>query len=165
MRSTPLPPTRPGFRCSPKPRCRPVLTPHPAEAARLLGVTTSVVQADRFAAALQLSKLTRSHVLLKGACTVIAHPDGTVDVLPFEEPALATAGSGDVLAGAIGSLLAQGASSRPMRWWPVAGCTGARASGSRGPGNRGLLASDIADALPAVIGELVGDAAGSDVDD
>jgi len=85
-----------------------VLTPHPAEAARLLGVTTSDVQADRVAAARTLAERFQSVVVLKGAGSVIARPDGFFRVNVSGGPALAVAGQGDVLSGAIAALLAQG---------------------------------------------------------
>jgi NAD(P)H-hydrate epimerase len=88
-----------------------VLTPHPGEAARLLGSSTAEVEADRLAAARALASRTHAVVVLKGARTVVC--DGTIgddfcSLNPTGGPALATGGSGDVLAGAIGALLAQG---------------------------------------------------------
>lgn len=85
-----------------------VLTPHPAEMARLLGTTTSDVQRDRVAAARGLAQRSQSVVVLKGARTLISLPDGTLYVNPAASPALGTAGSGDVLTGAITALLGQG---------------------------------------------------------
>ncbi len=85
-----------------------VLTPHPLEAARLLGVTAAEVQADRIGAARRLAERFRAVVVLKGSGTVIAQPDGAVVVNGTGNPALATAGTGDVLSGLCGSLLAQG---------------------------------------------------------
>ncbi|HVL54875.1 MAG TPA: NAD(P)H-hydrate dehydratase, partial [Burkholderiaceae bacterium] len=83
-----------------------VLTPHPLEAARLLQATTAAVQSDRIAAALALARRYRGLVVLKGSGSVIAAPDGRWAINGSGGPALATAGSGDVLAGAIGGLLA-----------------------------------------------------------
>ena len=85
-----------------------VLTPHPGEASRLLGCSTQAVQADRAAAARTLAVRTQSTVVLKGARSLIAHPDGQLRINPTGGPALASGGSGDVLAGLIGALLAQG---------------------------------------------------------
>lgn len=134
---------------------RPLLmTPHPAELARLLGTTTAAVQADRFAAASDAAERFGAVVILKGAFSVIAHPDGTLRVNPTGTPAMATAGAGDVLAGVCGALLAQGLSVFPaatVATW-VHGAAGARASGGR---DRGLVASDVIDALPSAIAELV----------
>lgn len=88
-----------------------VITPHPGEAARLLGTSTTEVEADRLGAARSLARKTRAVVVLKGARTVLC--DGTLGddfcaINPTGAPSLATAGAGDVLAGAIAGLLAQG---------------------------------------------------------
>jgi NAD(P)H-hydrate epimerase len=85
-----------------------VFTPHPGEMARLLDSTVEAVQADRVNIAKNAAAEWNQVVVLKGAGTVIAAPDGRVFVSPFSNPALATAGSGDVLAGAIAGLVAQG---------------------------------------------------------
>ncbi|MFS2002337.1 NAD(P)H-hydrate dehydratase [Duganella sp. CT11-25] len=85
-----------------------VLTPHPLEAARLLGVGIADVQADRVAAARTLAARLHACVILKGSGTVIASPGGNAVINTTGNPALATAGTGDVLAGLCGSLLAQG---------------------------------------------------------
>jgi len=84
-----------------------VLTPHPLEAARLLAVTAQDIQLDRIASARELATRYQSIVVLKGAGTVIARPDGRCAINSTGGPALATAGSGDVLAGLLGGLLAQ----------------------------------------------------------
>jgi hydroxyethylthiazole kinase-like uncharacterized protein yjeF len=86
-----------------------VLTPHPGEAARLLSITTQEVQEDRLGALHLLQERYQCTVLLKGAYTLIANGEQTL-VCPFAEPSLGTAGSGDVLSGIIGGLLAQGLS-------------------------------------------------------
>lgn len=88
------------------PRC--ILTPHPGEMARLTGSSTQAVQTSRLQVATETAARWNQIVLLKGAHTVIAAPDGRTTVMPFANPALAKAGSGDVLAGAIVGLLAQG---------------------------------------------------------
>lgn len=84
-----------------------VLTPHPLEAARLLGCSSSEVQGDRLGSAYTLADRLRAVVVLKGAGTVIATPGGHWAIVDSGSPALATAGSGDVLAGCIAALLAQ----------------------------------------------------------
>ncbi len=84
-----------------------VLTPHPLEAARLLQAAVGDVQADRIAHARQLAAKFNTMVVLKGAGSIIAAPDGRCAVNPTGTPALATPGSGDVLAGMIGALIAQ----------------------------------------------------------
>jgi NAD(P)H-hydrate epimerase len=88
---------------APAPR---VLTPHPAEMGRLTGLSTSEVQADRLGVARRLAAAARAVVVLKGARTVIAAPDGAAFISPIACPSLATAGSGDVLCGVVGALLA-----------------------------------------------------------
>ncbi len=85
----------------------PILTPHPGEMARLLGTSTAEVQANRVEAARHAATEWNAIVVLKGAYTVIASPDGRVTLIPFANPALATAGTGDVLAGIIAGLTAQ----------------------------------------------------------
>lgn len=84
-----------------------LLTPHPAEAARLLATSIEIVQADRIIAALELARRFNAHVALKGCGTVIAHPDGRWRINTTGNAGLATAGTGDVLAGMTGALLAQ----------------------------------------------------------
>jgi ADP-dependent NAD(P)H-hydrate dehydratase / NAD(P)H-hydrate epimerase len=84
-----------------------IMTPHPLEAARLLATSSSDVQTNRLAAARQLASQFNAIIVLKGSGTVIAHQDGNVVVNPTGNPGLATAGTGDVLAGICGALLAQ----------------------------------------------------------
>src|SRR5207247_4301745 len=83
-----------------------VLTPHPAEFGRLAGLETSVVQQDRRGIASRFAKQWNKVVVLKGAGTVIAAPDGRVTQSSVATPALASGGTGDVLAGLIGGLMA-----------------------------------------------------------
>jgi len=87
-----------------------LLTPHPAEAARLLGVTTQEVQADRFAAVAQLQARFNAAVILKGAGSLVAGSDGAISMVTDGNPGMATGGMGDVLSGILGALLAQGLS-------------------------------------------------------
>jgi len=86
-----------------------ILTPHPAEAARLLASTTAAVQADRIAAACSIATRYRSFVVLKGAGSICALPDGAWFINTSGNPGMASAGMGDVLTGIIAALLAQGA--------------------------------------------------------
>lgn len=88
-----------------------ILTPHPMEAARLLGTEVAAVQRDRIAAAQELAQRYRAHVVLKGCGSVVADPDGAWAINPTGNPGMASAGMGDVLSGLLGALLAQG--------WPV----------------------------------------------
>jgi ADP-dependent NAD(P)H-hydrate dehydratase len=85
-----------------------VLTPHPAEAARLLDISTEAVQADRLAAAQRLAKRFQAWIVLKGQHTVMASPEGQCRRNPTGNVGLASAGTGDVLTGVITSLLGQG---------------------------------------------------------
>lgn len=84
-----------------------VLTPHPGEAGRLLGIPSAEVQADRLAAAITLAERFRAWAVLKGADSLIASATGEIHLCPFGSPRLATAGTGDVLAGMIAALLAR----------------------------------------------------------
>jgi len=87
-----------------------IITPHPGEMSRLTGGELSVreIQSDRECVALRMAAKWGTVLILKGAFTVVASPSGRVMVMPFANPGLATAGSGDVLAGAVVGLRAQG---------------------------------------------------------
>ena len=136
-------------------RGRIVATPHPGEAGRLLGCTASEVQAKRLESARELARLTGGCVLLKGEGSLTADPEGRVVVNSSGTPLLATAGSGDVLSGLIGALLASGLTP------PNAAAASAWLHGAAGErlertlGDAGLLAHEVADALPMVRRELV----------
>jgi len=131
-----------------------VLTPHPGEMARLTGRTAEAINADRAGAARRAAREWGAIVVLKGAHTVVAHPDGRVSEDPHEVPALATAGTGDVLAGIIGGLMAQG--SEPF----AAAVTGVYVHAAAGRriadrlGDSGLLASDLLAEIPLVMNVL-----------
>lgn len=90
------------------PRSNVVITPHPGEMARLMGVTVDVVQERRFESALKLAMDRNVIVVLKGAGTIIAAPNGSVFLSPIGNPGMASAGTGDVLTGIITGLIAQG---------------------------------------------------------
>lgn len=128
-----------------------VITPHPGEAARLLGISTAALQADRPAAARALARRYDVVCVLKGAGTLVADPGGRLLVCDRGDPVMAGAGLGDVLAGLIGALLAQGCSA-----WDAAGlgvwvhaCAGESLAGK---GN-GLAASDLCDAIRDLLKE------------
>ncbi len=131
-----------------------VLTPHPGEMARLTGLTVARIQSERLETALGASAAWGVVVALKGAGTVVATPDGSAWVNATGNPGLATAGSGDVLAGAIGALLAQGLGPREAALLGVAahGLAGDLAAAELG--SRGLLASDFAHRLPRAMDSL-----------
>lgn len=128
-----------------------VLTPHPGEMARLLGTTVAAVQDDRLNIALTAVDEWRQVVVLKGAHTIVAAPDGRAAISPHANPLLASAGTGDVLAGAIAGLLAQG-----MAPFEAAACAvylhglAAEESGVEFA-DRGMLASELLPALPRAI--------------
>jgi NAD(P)H-hydrate epimerase len=128
-----------------------VLTPHPGEAARLLGMSTAQVQADRPAAAHALSKKYTAVVVLKGAGSLIAHPDGRLALCHQGHPAMATAGLGDVLAGLVGALLAQGM--EPFDAACLAVWLHANAGEQQGKMGRGLAASDLIPAIRQLLEE------------
>jgi NAD(P)H-hydrate epimerase len=132
-----------------------VLTPHPGEMARLMGVKTGEVQAERLEAAREMAARWGHVVVLKGAYTVVANPGGPTLVLPFATPALATAGSGDVLAGAIVGLLAQGLSpfDAALAGAYIHGLAGSWAGEEIGPA--GAVAGDLLPYLPKAMRELM----------
>ncbi len=128
-----------------------VLTPHPAEAARLLQTDTQKIQADRSAAAMALAKKYKAWVVLKGAGTIICAPDLSWQINTTGNVGLATAGSGDVLTGMLVSLLAQGL---PMSEAVPAGVWLHGAAADRlvkqGIGPIGLTASELAEAARSI---------------
>jgi hydroxyethylthiazole kinase-like uncharacterized protein yjeF len=110
-----------------------LLTPHPLEAARLLGTDTATVQADRVASACQLARSCSAVVLLKGSGTVVATPDGTAWINPRGSARLATPGSGDVLAGWIGGTWSACGDAAAAQLWAVPPDTDEKRPGSTGP--------------------------------
>ena len=129
-----------------------ILTPHPAEAARLLRSTTAEVQADRLAAARSLAQMFRAEIVLKGAGSVFASPDGSWAVNATGNPGLASGGTGDVLAGLVGAVLCQGIPARVALRLAV-GIHGAAADAlvARGVGPAGITASEVALEARAVL--------------
>ncbi len=137
-----------------------LLAPHPAEAARLLGCSTAEIQADRLAAALELAKRFRAHVALKGCGTIVAAPPTPERQRWFinttGNPGLASAGSGDVLAGMLAALLAQG-------WPPLAALLGAvhlhgaaaDACVAAGHGPIGLSAGELIDPARRLLNDWI----------
>lgn len=136
-----------------------VLTPHPGEMARLTGLSIAEVQADRLGLARKCAAEWNAVVLLKGAPTVVAAPDGRARINPFTNPGLATGGTGDVLAGAIAGFVAQGV--EPFG----AACLGLYVSSwaaelvRREMGSAGMLAGDVAQALARAMKDLRGEGA------
>ncbi|MDH7943989.1 NAD(P)H-hydrate dehydratase [Pseudohongiella sp. SYSU M77423] len=133
-------------------RARWVITPHPGEAARLLGCSVAEIQSDRFAAVRKLQSLAGTVCLLKGAGSLLAFPDSDViDVCMHGNPGMASGGMGDVLSGFMVALLAQGLPSADAARLAV--CLHAKAADLLAAqfGERGLLASD----LPATFRKLL----------
>lgn len=131
-----------------------ILTPHPGEMARLAAKPVPEVQSDRIGIALASAALWNKIVVLKGAYTVVAHPDGKAQLCPFANPGLASAGTGDVLAGSIAGLLSQGVppqDAAPLGVYLHA-LAGERAR--RSLGDAGMLASDLLPELPRALKAL-----------
>lgn len=133
-----------------------VMTPHPLEAARLLGVTAGVVQGDRLAAAREIAARFGAVVVLKGSGSVIANPEGMAIINPTGNPGLATGGTGDVLAGVCGSLLAQGWPA----WEAALGAVWMHGAAAdwlvrQGVGPVGMTAGELPAAVRTVFNQLV----------
>ena len=133
-----------------------ILTPHPGEMARLEeNATPQMINADRVGVATRFARVRRVFVVLKGARTVIANPDGQVAICPTGNPGMATAGTGDVLTGMITGLLAQGLSP-----WDAA-CCGTYLHGLAGDlaaarmGTTGMIAGDLIDQIPHAITQTI----------
>ncbi len=128
-----------------------IMTPHPGEMARLLGIPASQVQQDRIGAASGFARRYNVTLVLKGAGTVVASPRGPVFINSSGNPGMATGGTGDVLTGMIGSLLAQG--------YPAeqAACLGVYLHGVAGDlaaeekGEQGMIAGDLIERIPDAI--------------
>ncbi|SDV06398.1 NAD(P)H-hydrate dehydratase [Pseudomonas mucidolens] len=128
-----------------------VITPHPAEAARLMGISTAEVQVDRLKVARALSQKFNAVAILKGAGSLIASPDGRVSRCDQGHPAMAAAGLGDVLAGLVGALLAQGLAAFEASCLAV--WLHASAGDRQGALGRGLAASDLIPAIRQLLEE------------
>ncbi|NPV57594.1 MAG: NAD(P)H-hydrate dehydratase [Anaerolineae bacterium] len=129
-----------------------ILTPHPGEMSVLTGIPAAEIQQDRLATARHWSARWGSVVILKGAFTVVAAPDGSLAVIPVAAPALATAGTGDVLAGTVAGLRAQGMKAFEAA---VAGAwlhaKAGEYAGWQIGSSAGVLASEVAEALPLML--------------
>ena len=131
-----------------------LLTPHPGEMSRLSGLSVEEVQSDRLGVARKFAAAWQKPVVLKGAYTVIAAPDGRCNISPFANPGLASAGTGDVLAGIITGLAAQGLDLFTAASLGVSlhGAAGEKIKNEMG--DTGMIASDLLPVLPAVIKQL-----------
>jgi ADP-dependent NAD(P)H-hydrate dehydratase / NAD(P)H-hydrate epimerase len=131
-----------------------IMTPHPGEMARLLGISTSDVQKDRIGIATDFARTYKVTLVLKGAGTVIANPDGLTYINTTGNPGMATGGTGDALTGMIGSLLAQGYASLQ------AACIGVYLHGLAGDlaakekGEAGMIAGDLIEKIPQALQDI-----------
>jgi len=138
-------------------RAKAVLTPHPGEMARLMGIKTSQVQASRVDIAAGFAAAHGCHLVLKGARSIIAAPGGEIVVNPTGNPALSSGGTGDVLTGLVGGFLARG--------WPMAhaAVAGVYLHGLAGDflaeemGQTGVLAGELVEVLPGLMADLCGE--------
>ncbi|MGH7355506.1 MAG: NAD(P)H-hydrate dehydratase [Candidatus Rokuibacteriota bacterium] len=131
-----------------------VLTPHPGEMARMLGVKTEDVQRDRIGVARQFATTYGVHLVLKGATSVVASPDGRIRLNPTGNPGMASGGTGDVLTGILGAFLARGltpGNALMAAVW-LHGMAGDIAA--EYTGQEALVASDVIDALPEAFDRL-----------
>jgi len=131
-----------------------VVTPHPGEMGRLLGTDSARVQADRLGAARALARSDGVVVVLKGARTIIASPDGGAAISPTGNPGMATGGTGDVLAGIVGGLLAQGLTPFDAATLAVFAHGAAGDAIAARQGEVGLLAGDLLAELPSTLARL-----------
>ena len=131
-----------------------ILTPHPGEFSRLSGLSVTEIAADRIGLTRQWAAKWKAVLVLKGAPSITALPDGTIFINPTGNEGMATGGSGDVLTGVISSLLAQGLNAGEAAWM---GCYLHGAAGDRAAeklGKHGMVAGDIIIQLPSVIREV-----------
>jgi hydroxyethylthiazole kinase-like uncharacterized protein yjeF len=132
-----------------------IITPHPGEMAKLLGLSSAEIQANRLEAAQKTAQTCDTHVVLKGDRTLIADPNGDVYINPTGNPGMATAGVGDILTGMIAGFIAQGFS-------PLSACNaGVYIHGLAGDlavldkGELGTLAGDILELIPTALKQIV----------
>jgi NAD(P)H-hydrate epimerase len=131
-----------------------ILTPHPGEMSRLCGLSVEEIQANRIGTAMKYAVEWNKTIVLKGAYTAVASPDGRCRVSPFANAGLASAGTGDVLAGAIAGMTAQGLSLFDAASAGVYLHVEAGETIKNLLGDTGMIASDLLMALPAVIAQL-----------
>jgi NAD(P)H-hydrate epimerase len=126
------------------------VTPHPGEMSRLLGSSTAQIQQDRVQTALETAKRWKAHVVLKGFHTILASPSGQVFVNITGNPALAKGGSGDVLTGLLGALIAQYGTEDLLRVVALGVYLHGRAADllAEQSDASGILASEVAQAIP-----------------
>jgi ADP-dependent NAD(P)H-hydrate dehydratase / NAD(P)H-hydrate epimerase len=135
----------------------PILTPHPGEMARLeVDATSQSVNADRLGTARRFARERGVFLVLKGARTVVARPDGLLMICPTGNPGMATAGTGDVLTGMVVGLLAQGVPSWEAAYAATClhGAAGDLAAGRLGPA--GMIAGDVIEQIPYALQAIRG---------
>jgi NAD(P)H-hydrate epimerase len=132
-----------------------VLTPHPGEMARLIETTPAAIQQNRLACARDFATHFGVHLVLKGAATVVAHPDGTVFINSTGNPGMASGGMGDVLTGALAGFITQGFSPKEAAHAAVYlhGAAADTLATSMGP--FGYLAGDVMNAIPGEIRKVL----------
>jgi hydroxyethylthiazole kinase-like uncharacterized protein yjeF len=132
-----------------------VITPHPGELARLVNATSREIQSDRLAAARSAASRFRCVVVLKGARTIVAQPDGEAFIVPTGNPGMASGGMGDVLTGMTASFMGQGLPAADAAWTAayLHGLAADLIAGERGV--VGILASEVAHRLPAAIARVL----------
>jgi NAD(P)H-hydrate epimerase len=132
-----------------------ILTPHPGEMSRLTGISVKDIQNDRVEVARDFAQKHGVHVVLKGAATVSAHPDGAVDINSTGNPGMASGGMGDVLTGLIAGFVCQGYPSREAIALGVYlhGAAADELEKTRGPW--GYMATDVMDAIPGQIAKIL----------
>ncbi len=132
-----------------------ILTPHPGEMARLLDVTVGKIQQDRITCARSVAVDLKVHIVLKGARTVIAHPDGRIFINATGNAGMASGGMGDVLTGIIAGQIVQGFSPESAAHIGVYLHGAAADSLAQSIGPYGYLAGEVMNAIPAEIKKIV----------
>ena len=132
-----------------------VLTPHPGEMARLMDVTPAEIQQNRLQCARDFASNFKVHIVLKGAATVIAHPDGSAYINPTGNPGMASGGMGDVLTGVLAGFITQGFTPEAAAHASVYLHGAAADTLSKTVGPIGYLAGEVMNAIPAEIKKLM----------
>lgn len=133
---------------------RKILTPHPGEMGRLTGLTTKDIQKNRLNISREFARKRRCNLVLKGAGTIVAEPNGVLNINSTGNPGLATGGTGDVLTGIISGLLARGLSEVKAATAGVYLHGLAADAYAKEHGESGMIASDILDILPCLINSI-----------
>jgi NAD(P)H-hydrate epimerase len=132
-----------------------VLTPHPGEMARLIKTTPAAIQQNRLACARDFATRFGVHLVLKGAATVVAHPDGSVYINSTGNPGMASGGMGDVLTGVLAGFITQGFSAKEAAHAAVYLHGAAADSLATSIGPIGYLAGEVMNAIPGEIKKIM----------